>query len=181
MKITERIFYAALIVLVAWTPAFSASRGTPRHRLSYESICGNGRQVFRSCDDLSVLRAVAACAHHQNQAVAKNRNKKMPFSTGYNCGKWAPEGERKYMSTRAYLTAAWTGGGVFKPCTNRRVFVSLTPGLHTFQVKLRIVAGNTEPTPASYAWTIQWRFLSFKGFLSFDVIRPATLLCVNPI
>ena len=46
-------------------------------------------------------------------------------------------------------------GGVFEPCTNRRVFVGLTPGLHTFQVKATDPAGNTAPTPVSYAWTIQ--------------------------
>jgi hypothetical protein len=46
-------------------------------------------------------------------------------------------------------------GGVFEPCTKRRVFLGLAPGLHSFQVQATDPAGNVDPTPASYSWTIQ--------------------------
>src|SRR5207249_676219 len=46
-------------------------------------------------------------------------------------------------------------GGGFGACTSPKSYAGpLAAGSHTFQVKATDQAGNTDPTPASYAWTI---------------------------
>ncbi len=45
-------------------------------------------------------------------------------------------------------------GGEFAACTSPQAYTSLSAGSHTFQVRATDTAGNTDPTPASYTWTI---------------------------
>jgi Big-like domain-containing protein len=45
-------------------------------------------------------------------------------------------------------------GAAFAGCTSPRAYAGLAPGSHTFQVKATDPAGNVDPTPASYTWTI---------------------------
>jgi len=42
----------------------------------------------------------------------------------------------------------------FSPCTSPKSYTGLSPGVHTFQVRAIDAAGNVDPTPASYTWTI---------------------------
>ncbi len=45
-------------------------------------------------------------------------------------------------------------GGGFAPCTSPVNYIGLGDGPHTFEVQAKDILGNTDPTPASYAWTI---------------------------
>jgi Ca2+-binding RTX toxin-like protein len=58
-------------------------------------------------------------------------------------------------------TGTWLGafecqldGGGFVSCSSPATYGSLGDGPHTFQVRAVDVAGNVDPTPATYAWTI---------------------------
>jgi hypothetical protein len=45
-------------------------------------------------------------------------------------------------------------GGGFVPCASPQAYSGLGEGTHTFQVKATDPAGNTDPTPASFTWTV---------------------------
>lgn len=45
-------------------------------------------------------------------------------------------------------------GAAFAPCTSPQTYTGLTVGPHTFQVRATDGSGDTDPSPASYAWTI---------------------------
>ncbi|WP_426754077.1 adventurous gliding motility protein AgmC [Myxococcus sp. Y35] len=45
-------------------------------------------------------------------------------------------------------------GGPFVACTNPQTFPGLGEGNHTLAVRARDAAGNLDPTPATYAWTV---------------------------
>ena len=42
----------------------------------------------------------------------------------------------------------------FAACTSPRTYSGLTDGSHTFQVRAIDGVGNVDPTPVSFAWTI---------------------------
>jgi hypothetical protein len=46
-------------------------------------------------------------------------------------------------------------GGGFTSCPSPRSYSGLADSAHTFEVRATDPAGNTDPTPASYAWTIR--------------------------
>ncbi len=46
-------------------------------------------------------------------------------------------------------------GSAFVPCTSPMSYVGLAAGSHTLAVRAVDAAGNADPTPASYTWTIQ--------------------------
>ena len=46
-------------------------------------------------------------------------------------------------------------GGAYEPCSSPAEYSELAEGEHRFQVRASDKAGNTDPTPASYAWTIE--------------------------
>ena len=46
-------------------------------------------------------------------------------------------------------------GGAFGPCSSPAEYSGLAEGEHRFQVRATDRAGNTDATPASYAWTIE--------------------------
>jgi large repetitive protein len=45
-------------------------------------------------------------------------------------------------------------GVVFAPCTSPAAYTGLAEGAHTFDVRATDVAGNTDPSPATHAWTV---------------------------
>ncbi len=45
-------------------------------------------------------------------------------------------------------------GSVYAKCGSPQSYAGLAPGLHTFMVKATDAVGNSDQTPASYAWTI---------------------------
>jgi prepilin-type N-terminal cleavage/methylation domain-containing protein len=45
-------------------------------------------------------------------------------------------------------------GGSWSACTSPTQYTSLSSGSHTFEVRATDAAGNTDPTPASYTWTV---------------------------
>ena len=45
-------------------------------------------------------------------------------------------------------------GGTFTACGSPADYADLEPGTHTFQVRATDAAGNSDPSPASYSWTI---------------------------
>src|SRR5206468_3843179 len=44
--------------------------------------------------------------------------------------------------------------GAFTPCVSPRSYSALGFGDHNFEVRATDAAGNTDPTPASYTWTV---------------------------
>jgi subtilase family serine protease len=44
--------------------------------------------------------------------------------------------------------------GAYVSCTSPKTYAGLTAGSHTFLVRATDLVGNTDPTPASYTWTI---------------------------
>jgi LysM repeat protein len=54
----------------------------------------------------------------------------------------------------ATFQCALDGGG-FVSCTSPKSYTGLSVGSHTFQVRATDAAGNTDPSPASYSWTIE--------------------------
>ncbi|AKI99982.1 Ig-like protein group 3 [Archangium gephyra] len=58
-------------------------------------------------------------------------------------------------------------GAPFTPCTGPVSFTGLGDGSHTFQVRAVDAAGNVDPTPASYTWTV-------------DAAVPETLIVSGP-
>jgi len=57
--------------------------------------------------------------------------------------------------------------GGFSACTSPRTYTGLAAGSHTFQVRAIDGANNTDPTPASYTWTV-------------DATGPNTTITANP-
>ena len=57
--------------------------------------------------------------------------------------------------------------GTFGACTSPQAYTGLAAGSHTFQVRALDGAGNVDPTPASFAWTI-------------DLTAPDTTLTSTP-
>ncbi|HEY2935724.1 MAG TPA: hypothetical protein VGJ25_03940, partial [Gaiellaceae bacterium] len=53
----------------------------------------------------------------------------------------------------ATFECALDAGG-FAPCASPKSYTGLADGLHTFSVRAKDAAGNTDATPASFAWTI---------------------------
>ncbi len=45
-------------------------------------------------------------------------------------------------------------GAAFSACSSPQSYLSLADGAHSFQVRARDAAGNFDPTPASFSWTI---------------------------
>lgn len=58
-------------------------------------------------------------------------------------------------------------GSGFATCTSPKTYNGLSQGSHTFQVRAKDGAGNVDPTPASYTWTV-------------DTIAPDTQILTTP-
>ncbi|MFO0694317.1 MAG: hypothetical protein U0230_12225 [Polyangiales bacterium] len=73
-----------------------------------------------------------------------------------------------FTSTEAGATfECSTDGGPFVPCASGTTVSGLSAGSHTFEVRSVDAAGNVDPTPASYTWTI-------------DTSTPDTQLTAHP-
>ncbi|MGH8984213.1 MAG: Ig-like domain-containing protein, partial [Acidimicrobiia bacterium] len=58
-------------------------------------------------------------------------------------------------------------GGGFSACTSPESYSGLADGSHTFRVRATDLAGNTDPTPAAFTWTV-------------DTAAPQTTIDSNP-
>lgn len=54
-------------------------------------------------------------------------------------------------------------GGGFSPCAGPMLFADMDDGEHTFQVRATDLAGNVDPTPASYTWTVDLTSVEVGG------------------
>lgn len=59
-------------------------------------------------------------------------------------------------------------GGGFSSCTSPQAYAGISEGDHTFDVQATDAAGNTDPTPASYSFTV-------------DTIEPSTVFTTTPV
>src|SRR6267142_1253289 len=60
-----------------------------------------------------------------------------------------------FTATEAGSTfACQLDGSAFAPCGSPQSYSALAGGSHTFEVRATDPAGNTDPTPASYTWTV---------------------------
>jgi hypothetical protein len=62
-------------------------------------------------------------------------------------------------------------GASFIACTSQQSYTGLAQGSHTFQVQATDLAGNIDPTPASYTWT----YTPVSSFPSSTVIQTGSL------
>jgi len=60
-----------------------------------------------------------------------------------------------FTATEAGSTfACQLDASAFAPCVSPKSYSGLDLGTHSFQVRATDPAGNTDPTPASYTWTV---------------------------
>jgi hypothetical protein len=59
-----------------------------------------------------------------------------------------------FTSEAAATFACQLDGEAFAPCTSPRAYSGLAVGSHTFRVRATDSLGNTDPTPASFSWSI---------------------------
>src|SRR5204863_10047006 len=80
----------------------------------------------------------------------------------------SPSASFTFAATEAGSTfqCALDGGG-FAPCASPQTYSALASGNHTFQVRATDPAGNTDPTPASFTWTV-------------DTVAPDTIITATP-
>ncbi len=67
-------------------------------------------------------------------------------------------------------------GGVFAPCTSPQGYTGLVDGAHSFQVRATDVAGNTDPTPASYAWVVDTRAPVISNVVAASITTSTTAI-----
>ena len=70
------------------------------------------------------------------------------------------------MSAVASFECQLDGSG-FAACTSPASYMGLSDGMHNFQVRAKDGAGNVDPTPATYLWTV-------------DLTGPDTTILTNP-
>jgi hypothetical protein len=46
-------------------------------------------------------------------------------------------------------------GAAFTACTSPASYSGLAPGSYTFEVRATDAAGNVDPSPATYGWTVE--------------------------
>jgi len=66
----------------------------------------------------------------------------------------------------------------FNVCTSGINYIGLAVGSHTFNVRAIDQAGNTDPTPATYTWTINPAFVKI-GNNSYATLTDALFIAVN--
>ena len=59
-----------------------------------------------------------------------------------------------FTSTEPGTFECQIDGSLYSVCTNSKSYSSLSDGSHTFNVRAKDSVGNTDPTPATYTWTV---------------------------
>ncbi len=72
-----------------------------------------------------------------------------------------------FTATEAGTFECALDGAAFAACTTPRSYAALADGMHTLLVRAIDTAGNVDPTPASYAWTV-------------DTLAPDTTIATKP-
>jgi uncharacterized protein YhfF len=134
--------------------------------------CSLDGAAFTACTTPKTYAGLAAGAHtFQVRAIDQAGNVDptpaaenwtvdvTPPDTSVSSG---PANPTKQTSATLAFTATEAGstfecsldGAAFTPCSSPISYLGLAAGAHGFQVKARDAAGNIDPTPASYSWTI---------------------------
>jgi hypothetical protein len=154
------------------TNSTSAAFGFDSSETGSTFQCSLDGAAFASCTSPKAYTGLAAGAHTlQVRAVDPAGNVDptpaartwtvdlTPPETSISSGPTSPTNQ---TSATFAFTATETGstfecrldGGAFAPCSSPDSYSGLVAGAHTFQVRAIDPAGNVDPTPASYAWTI---------------------------
>src|SRR5205823_3716519 len=66
----------------------------------------------------------------------------------------SPAATFRFVSDTAGIFACSLDGGTFTPCTSPNSYVGLPNGTHSFAVRATDRFNNTDPSPATYSWTV---------------------------
>ncbi len=77
-----------------------------------------------------------------------------PASTGNTTAVFSFTGSDNHTPAGSLDFQCSVDGGAFQGCTSPRTINGLAPGVHTFAVRAVDAAGNADPTPATYTWTV---------------------------
>jgi len=66
----------------------------------------------------------------------------------------SPDATFEFTSEAGATFECRLDGGAWEACSSPKSYTGLSDGSHTFEVRASDAAGNTDPTPAGYTWTI---------------------------
>ena len=87
----------------------------------------------------------------------------------------SPAATFNFVSNASGVFACRLDGSALTPCTSPKSYVGLTNGTHAFEVQATDLFNNTDPSPATYLWTVDvaadYQVLHYFGQRGLDLAR----------